>query len=109
MLTAGKVCKKQQLQKPLPNDSNSWENSKNYKCFILALQRTNAVYVKFEAELVWSANYCLCSLMEITVMTWKKSHLTSFGRTEVIALKEGGNSVIEVMKVSVKLINYFLF
>lgn len=32
-----------------------------------------------------------------------------FGSTEVIALQEGENSKIEVMKASIKLINYFLF
>ena len=47
--------------------------------------------------------------MVITVMTRKKSHLVSFGSTDVIALKEEGNSKIEVIKVSVRPINYFLF
>ena len=59
---------------------------------------------------MWSTNYCLCySLMVITVMTRKKSHLVSFGSTDVIALKEEGNSKIEVIKVNVRPINYFLF
>lgn len=70
----------------------------------------NAIYVKFEADLVRSTNYCpYYSLMEITVMTWKKSHLVSFGSTDVIALKEGRNSTIEVIKVNKKPINYLLF
>lgn len=59
---------------------------------------------------MWSTNYYLCdSLMAITVMTWKKSHLVSFGSTEVTALKEERNSKIEVIKVNVRPINYFLF
>lgn len=47
--------------------------------------------------------------MVITVMTWKKLRLVSFGSTDVIALKEGRKSKIEVIKVNVRLINYFLF
>lgn len=42
-------------------------------------------------------------------MTWEELHLISFGSREVIALKEGENSKIEVIKVSAKPINYFLF
>lgn len=42
-------------------------------------------------------------------MTWEELHLISFGSTEVIALKEGENLKIEVIKVSVKPINYFMF
>ena len=59
---------------------------------------------------MWSTNYYLCdSLMVITVVTWKKSHLVSFGSTEVTALKVERNSKIEVIKVNVRPINYFLF
>ena len=47
--------------------------------------------------------------MVITVMTWKKLRLVSFGSTDVIALKEGRKSKIEVIKVNVRPINYFLF
>lgn len=42
-------------------------------------------------------------------MTWKKSHLVSFGSTDVIALKEGRNSKVEVIKVNTKLTNYLVF
>lgn len=42
-------------------------------------------------------------------MTWKKSHLVSFGSTDVIALKEGRNSKVGVIKVNTKLTNYLVF